>query len=96
MGFFAASGCDLGLTLSHGGGYPGYGSIVMLLPDKGVGVFSFSNRTYGAPVLPAQRATRTPGKLSQGRVGPVCSSPSVPSRRAAASLTRNGTGAPAA
>lgn len=44
MGMIVAADCDLGLTLSHGGGYPGYGSHVLLLPDYGVGVFAFANR----------------------------------------------------
>jgi CubicO group peptidase (beta-lactamase class C family) len=52
MGFFAASDCDLGLTLSHGGGYPGYGSHVLLLPDYGVGIFALANRTYAGPRAP--------------------------------------------
>lgn len=42
--------------MTHTGGYPGYGSVVLLLPEKGVGVFAFSSRTYGAPSLPAFRA----------------------------------------
>jgi CubicO group peptidase (beta-lactamase class C family) len=41
--------CDLGLSLSHGGGYPGYGSYMLLFPDRGIGLFAFTNRTYGAP-----------------------------------------------
>ena len=56
MGWGVADDCDLGRIVSHGGGYPGYGSIVMLLPDKGVGIFAFSNRTYSGPGLPATRA----------------------------------------
>ncbi len=52
MGFIAAQDCDLGLTLSHGGGYPGYGSHVLLLPDYGVGIFAFANRTYAGPRPP--------------------------------------------
>jgi serine-type D-Ala-D-Ala carboxypeptidase/endopeptidase len=52
MGFGAAQDCDLGLTLSHGGGYPGYGSHVLLLPEHGVGVFAFANRTYAGPSPP--------------------------------------------
>ncbi len=52
MGFYAASDCELGLTLSHGGGYPGYGSHVLLLPDYGVGIFALSNRTYAGPRAP--------------------------------------------
>ena len=49
MGMWVAVDCDLGLTLSHGGGYPGYGSHVLLLPDHGVGVFALANRTYAGP-----------------------------------------------
>ena len=47
MGMNAAIDDDLGFTLSHSGGYPGYGSHVLLLPDRGIGVFAFTNRTYG-------------------------------------------------
>jgi serine-type D-Ala-D-Ala carboxypeptidase/endopeptidase len=49
MGMWVAVDCDLGLTLSHSGGYPGYGSHVLLLPDHGVGLFAFANRTYAGP-----------------------------------------------
>src|SRR3546814_20812871 len=54
MGWRVAQDCDLGLTLAHGGGYPGYGSHVMLMPDHGVGVFALSNRTYAGPSGPAR------------------------------------------
>jgi CubicO group peptidase (beta-lactamase class C family) len=53
MGWRVAQDCDLGLTLAHGGGYPGYGSHVMLMTDHGVGVFALSNRTYAGPSAPA-------------------------------------------
>ena len=49
MGFFSGHDCDLGATLFHGGGYPGYGSHVLLLPEHGVGIFALANRTYGGP-----------------------------------------------
>jgi serine-type D-Ala-D-Ala carboxypeptidase/endopeptidase len=49
MGMWVAVDCDLGLTLSHSGGYPGYGSHVLLLPNQGVGIFAFANRTYAGP-----------------------------------------------
>jgi serine-type D-Ala-D-Ala carboxypeptidase/endopeptidase len=52
MGMGVAVDCELGLTLSHGGGYPGYGSHVLLLPDFGVGIFAFANRTYSGPRVP--------------------------------------------
>jgi CubicO group peptidase (beta-lactamase class C family) len=53
MGWRVAQDCDLGLTLAHGGGYPGYGSHVMLMPDYGVAVFALTNRTYAGPSGPA-------------------------------------------
>jgi D-alanyl-D-alanine-carboxypeptidase/D-alanyl-D-alanine-endopeptidase len=49
MGFIVSVGCDFGVTMSHGGGYPGYGSHVLLIPAKGLGVFAFANRTYAGP-----------------------------------------------
>jgi hypothetical protein len=49
MGFRVAQDCDFGLTLAHGGGYPGYGSYLLLLPDHGVGLFAMTNRTYAGP-----------------------------------------------
>jgi serine-type D-Ala-D-Ala carboxypeptidase/endopeptidase len=52
MGMNVAVDCDLGLTLSHGGGYPGYGSHVLILPDFGVGIFALANRTYAGPRPP--------------------------------------------
>ena len=36
----------LGRVLHHSGGLPGYGSHVLMLPDRGWGVFAFGNRTY--------------------------------------------------
>jgi serine-type D-Ala-D-Ala carboxypeptidase/endopeptidase len=56
MGFRVAQDCELGLTLAHGGGYPGYGSYLLLLPEQGVGLFALSNRTYAGPSPPVWRA----------------------------------------
>src|SRR5688572_3439600 len=56
MGMIATIDCDLGLMLSHGGGYPGYGSYVLLLPNYGVGIFAFANRTYAGPLAPVTDA----------------------------------------
>ncbi|WP_420136228.1 serine hydrolase domain-containing protein [Sphingomonas sp.] len=47
--------CDLGRVVTHTGGYPGYGSVVLLLPDKGVGLFAFASRTYASPGPPTYR-----------------------------------------
>lgn len=79
MGMIVAVDCDLGFTLSHGGGYPGFGSHVLLLPDRGVGIFALANRTYAGPsapvwdaavallkagVLPAERTVAVAGDLA--------------------------------
>jgi CubicO group peptidase (beta-lactamase class C family) len=49
MGMIVAIDEELGLTVSHSGGYPGYGSHVLLLPERGIGVFAFANKTYAGP-----------------------------------------------
>ena len=56
MGWYVVEDCDIGRYLTHGGGYPGYGSRVMLLPDRGVGIFVLTNRTYAGPSVPALKA----------------------------------------
>lgn len=52
MGMIAIRDCTLGLTLSHGGGYPGYGSFVALAPERRTAVFALTNRTYAGPSEP--------------------------------------------
>jgi len=42
------------IALAHSGGLPGYGSNYRFLPDYGLAVIAFANRTY-APVSPACR-----------------------------------------
>jgi hypothetical protein len=74
MGMIAATDCDLGPLLSHSGGYPGYGSHVLLLPNRGVGIFAFANRTYAgasAPVWDAAIALDKAGLLGQERKLPI-------------------------
>ena len=53
MGMGVVIDCDLGFALRHDGGYPGYGSHVLLLPDRNVAIFAFANRTYAFPEAPA-------------------------------------------
>ncbi len=74
MGMNAATDCDLGSMLVHSGGYPGYGSHVLLLPDRGIGIFAFANRTYAgtsAPVWDAAIALDKAGLLGKERQMPV-------------------------
>jgi CubicO group peptidase (beta-lactamase class C family) len=58
--------CELGRVVSHSGGYPGYGSYMLMLPEAGVGMFQFSNRTYA----PASR-TVFKGMLALRRAGAI-------------------------
>jgi len=74
MGMRVAQDCDLGLTIAHGGGYPGYGSYVLLLPEQGVGIFAFANRTYAGPSPPVWAAA-----LALHRAGLLPSRTQVPS-----------------
>ncbi len=72
-GWSVVADCDIGRVVTHTGGYPGYGSVVALLPDAGIGVFAFANRTYAAPSVPAMQALialRAAG-LAPERVPPV-------------------------
>ncbi|HZF95812.1 MAG TPA: serine hydrolase domain-containing protein [Allosphingosinicella sp.] len=52
MGFIAGSQCELGRVMFHGGGYPGYGSFLLLLPDHDTAIFAMANRTYAGPTPP--------------------------------------------
>lgn len=56
MGWGIIDDCDLGRVVTHSGGFPGYGSNVLLLPDAGVGIFAFASKTYAAASLPVLRA----------------------------------------
>ncbi len=38
--------CDNKVVISHSGGLPGFGSQWRILPDYGIGIVSFANRTY--------------------------------------------------
>lgn len=42
-----AQDCDEKINISHSGGLPGFGSNWVFLPDYGLAVMSFDNRTYG-------------------------------------------------
>ena len=78
MGLRVAADCSLGLSLAHGGGYPGYGSYMLLFPERGVGLFAFTNRTYGGPapaVWQAAAALQKAGWLPPPRAIPA--SPAV-------------------
>ncbi|MEJ0087460.1 MAG: serine hydrolase domain-containing protein [Pseudomonadota bacterium] len=54
FGIVSYSDCQLGVHFGHSGGLPGFGSNVLFIPNRGLGVFAFANRTYA----PASRVVR--------------------------------------
>jgi len=53
-GVIPSHDCLLGFHFTHSGGLPGFGSNMLMLPQRGVGIFAFANRTYA----PASRVVR--------------------------------------
>ena len=76
------STCNFDRLVAHGGGLPGYGSYVVLLPSQGVAFFSMTNLTYtsGATVvLELIKGLRVQGLLPER---PVALSPQLQQTRA--------------
>ena len=48
--------CDSGHVVAHSGGLPGFGSRMQWLPEYGVGIIAFGNRTYTAWAPPVAAA----------------------------------------
>ncbi|MFN8061347.1 MAG: serine hydrolase domain-containing protein [Vicinamibacterales bacterium] len=46
FGLGIAQTCQFGLSVAHSGGLPGFGSLMRWLPEYGVGLVVFGNRTY--------------------------------------------------
>jgi D-alanyl-D-alanine-carboxypeptidase/D-alanyl-D-alanine-endopeptidase len=59
LGVIPFQDCVLGIHFGHSGGLPGFGSNVLFMPDRGLAVFAFANRTYA----PASRAVRDAANL---------------------------------
>jgi len=95
MGMIVTIDEELGFTLSHTGGYPGFGSHVLLLPHRGVGLFAFANRTYAGvaePIWDAALALCKGGQLVD-RAQPVTDPLSVAYRAALAIYAQGDTAA---
>jgi len=56
MGVNLSYDCVLGFSFGHSGGLPGYGSNMLMLRDRGVGIFAFTNRTYAGPSTAVRQA----------------------------------------
>lgn len=67
-GLVSANDCILGPVAFHGGGFPGYGSHMLLIPDAGVGIFALSNRTYAGPSAPVWDAATA--LMQSGAIAP--------------------------
>lgn len=66
FGLYSAVDCAWGRIVSHGGGLPGYGSVMRWLPDHGVGVLVMGNSTYygtGAVARSMLRGLKVTGAL---------------------------------
>lgn len=74
-GLVAGQDCILGKVTYHSGGYPGYGSHMLLLPDAGIGIYAFANRTYAAPTGPVWDAA---GQLRHAGLAPERPVPVTP------------------
>ena len=58
--------CRFRLVVGHGGGLPGYGSVMRWLPEQGVAIVALGNLTYagwGRPAYAALEALRRTGAL---------------------------------
>lgn len=84
MGWRVADDCDLGHVVSHSGGFPGYGSNVLLLPDKSVGIFAFASKTYATASLPVLRAALALAKAGALQDRPLPVAPGLATAYAAA------------
>lgn len=83
-GLVTADDCLLGRVLFHGGGYPGYGSHMLLMPDAGIGVFAFSNETYAGPSPPVWDAAGLMKRAGLAEPRAIAISPALASAYAAA------------
>jgi CubicO group peptidase (beta-lactamase class C family) len=77
--------CEYGHSVAHSGGLPGFGSLMRWLPEYGVGIIAFGNRTYtgwGGVADEALAALAKSGGLQPRAVQP---SPALSSAKAAVS-----------
>jgi CubicO group peptidase (beta-lactamase class C family) len=56
FGLGISANCDFAHIVAHSGGLPGFGSLMRWLPDYGVGIIAFGNRTYSGWGQPADEA----------------------------------------
>jgi CubicO group peptidase (beta-lactamase class C family) len=56
FGLGISGNCDFAHIVAHSGGLPGFGSVMRWLPEYGVGILAFGNRTYTSWGGPSDQA----------------------------------------
>jgi CubicO group peptidase (beta-lactamase class C family) len=90
FGLGVSSNCDFAHIVGHSGGLPGFGSVMRWLPEYGVGIIAFGNRTYSGWGTPTTEAIALMSKT--GALEPRMPEPSpalVASKEAVSRLIMN-------
>ncbi|EON76833.1 Beta-lactamase class C and other penicillin binding protein [Lunatimonas lonarensis] len=75
--------CRGRVRVAHSGGLPGFGSEWRIYPEYGIGIVSFSNRTYGSPAALNAQALDTLIALADLRPRKLKASPLLEERKSA-------------
>jgi CubicO group peptidase (beta-lactamase class C family) len=86
FGLFAVHDLEIGTTVGHGGGYPGFGSHMRWHPGTGLGVVALANARYSQVHGPTADALRVLVRTGAVAPRPVRPAPSTERLRAAADL----------
>ena len=84
MGLFVDHDLEIGTTVGHGGGYPGYGSHMRWHPGTGLGVVALANARYAQVHAPTAEALRALVRAGAAPVRRVRAAPATLDLRAAA------------
>jgi CubicO group peptidase (beta-lactamase class C family) len=86
FGLRISQSCSFGHIVSHGGGLPGFGTVMTWLPEHGVGIIAFGNLTYASW---GRVATEAFERLSKsGGMAPRLPAPSPALTRARDAVSR--------
>jgi CubicO group peptidase (beta-lactamase class C family) len=86
FGLRVSTNCLFGHIVAHSGGLPGFGSQMRWLPEQGVGIIAFGNRTYSGWGGPFDQALAT--LAATGALQPRMAEPSLDLVRMKETVTR--------